>query len=73
MPGHQKCRDPERFCAECNGFGVIVKAPNVGHIDSIKALIDAGVGDVPIETVEVMCSACRGTGERLSQPKPGSE
>jgi DnaJ-class molecular chaperone len=61
----QKCTDPAKFCDACNGFGVIVTAPNLGGMAEMKALIDAGFGDKSIETAEVECKRCLGTGRRM--------
>ena len=58
----QKCSNPERFCDACNGFGFVVTAPNI-DMASVQAMVDAGLGRRLIETAEVECRKCGGTGE----------
>lgn len=68
MARQQKCTDPTRFCDVCNGFGYVVRGFGT-DIAAVRAMIDAGLGDRPIETAEVECSTCRGTGLRRPQKR----
>lgn len=64
----QRCSDPARFCDTCNGFGHVVRAPNLPTMAEMEALIDAGFGDKPVEAVEIECPFCGGTGVRMPHP-----
>jgi DnaJ-class molecular chaperone len=59
----QKCSDPAKFCDACNGFGYVVRGFGL-HPIQVKAMVEAGLGDEPIDTAEVECKACAGSGRR---------
>jgi hypothetical protein len=59
----QKVREAHLACDVCNGFGYVTRAPNL-DMATIEAMVKAGLGDKPVETVEVECKACVGTGKR---------
>jgi hypothetical protein len=64
----QKCADPKRLCDSCNGFGYMAMALNLPSMVEMEALMKAGFGDKPIETVEVECKFCGGSGRRMPHP-----
>ncbi len=65
----QKCTDPAKFCDRCNGFGYVTHMPNLG-MPEIDALVRAGFGGKPVETAEIECKTCGGTGRRLPLRRP---
>jgi hypothetical protein len=56
-----KVREAHLACDVCNGFGFVVRMPNI-DMATLEASINAGLGDKPIETAEVNCIGCAGTG-----------
>lgn len=65
---HQRHSNSKTACPECNGFGRIVRGFGTS-IRELKAMIDAGLGDLPIDTAEVECKECLGTGKRFPRPQ----
>lgn len=53
--------DPASACGACNGFGIVITAPNFS-LRALKAMLDAELGYTPFETAKKPCKECGGTG-----------